>query len=49
MLTQERFEEIVRIVTRDGAATVPQGAWRCDCRARGGACAGAQYAGKIQS
>ena len=68
MLTQERFEEITRIVTRDGAATVTelarlletsestiqlgqgtQGAWRCDCRARGGACAGAQYAGKIQS
>ena len=24
MLTQERFEEIVRIVTRDGAATVPE-------------------------
>ena len=24
MLTQERFEEITRIVTRDGAATVPE-------------------------
>ena len=72
MLTQERFEEIVRIVTRDGAATVPELARLLETSestirrdlvqldslgkvrkvhggARGGACAGAQYAGKIQS